>query len=325
MPRPIRIEYEHAFYHVMNRGRGHKLIFHGDEYYHAFLETLGEACNRFGSIVHAYCLMGNHYHLLIETPLANLSRVMRHVNGIYTQRYNRLKCTDGPLFRGRYKPILVSQDDYFLQVSRYIHRNPIETKIPLVEHLEDFQWSSYPHYMGKQAPYEWLKMHFTRQLLGENVESITAYSEFVLQGNDEHTVKFHKSDKIGAVFGSDLFKSWVFDDLLPQLKSEKRTCAIVPNLTMDVVISAVAALYQVDIKYITVIAHGRVSENLPRKVAMHLCQELTGATMREIAEAFNLGQYRSVSFITHEVRKRKQHESALSRQVQDIMKRLLKG
>ena len=93
MPRPQRIEYENAFYHVMNRGRGRQVIFHDDEYYQAFLDTLGEAQQRFQCVIHAYCLMGNHYHLLIETPNANLSRIMRHVNGVYTQRYNRLKHT----------------------------------------------------------------------------------------------------------------------------------------------------------------------------------------------------------------------------------------
>ena len=87
---------------------------------------------------------------------------MRHIVGVYTQRYNRLKRTDGPLFRGRYKPILVSHDEYFLQVSRYIHRHPIETKIPLVERLEGYVWSSYPAYMGLNEPFEWLDMTFTR-------------------------------------------------------------------------------------------------------------------------------------------------------------------
>ena len=105
MPRPQRIEYENAFYHLMNRGRERHTIFHGDEYYLCFLETLAQAQLRFKCIVHAYCLMGNHYHLLIETPNANLGRVMRHINGVYTQRYNRLRLTDGPLFRGRYKAI----------------------------------------------------------------------------------------------------------------------------------------------------------------------------------------------------------------------------
>ena len=91
MPRQPRIEYEHAFYHVINWGRARCMIFHEDFYYQTFLDTLGEACLRFDCLVHAYCLMGNHYHILIETPKANLSRIMRHINGVYTQRYNCLK------------------------------------------------------------------------------------------------------------------------------------------------------------------------------------------------------------------------------------------
>ncbi len=125
MPRPTRIQYENAYYHVMNRGKARQTIFHGEIYYQAFLQTLDEAHKRFDACIHAYCLMGNHYHLLIETPRANLDRIMRHINGIYTQRYNRLRRTDGPLFRGRYKAIIVDTDDYLLPLSRYIHRNPI--------------------------------------------------------------------------------------------------------------------------------------------------------------------------------------------------------
>ncbi len=101
MPRPVRIEFEGACYHVMNRGRGRQPIFHATAYFHAFLDTLAEAHERFGIVIHGYCLMGNHYHLLLQTPHGNLGRVMRHMNGVYTQRYNRLKPTDGPLFRGR--------------------------------------------------------------------------------------------------------------------------------------------------------------------------------------------------------------------------------
>jgi putative transposase len=97
MPRPQRIEYENAFYHVMNRVRGRQVIFHDDDYYQAFLDTLAEAQQRFQCVIHVYCLMNNHYHLLIETPNANLSRSMRHVNGVYTQRYNRLQKTAGGL------------------------------------------------------------------------------------------------------------------------------------------------------------------------------------------------------------------------------------
>jgi len=140
MPRAPRIQYENAFYHVMIRGRGRRWIYHSRAYYEAFLQTLEESHDRFDARFHAYCLMGNHYHLLVETPLANLGRIMRHINGVYTQRHNRLKKTDGPLFRGRYKSILVDEDAYLLQVSCYIHRNPLEVKRAASDALESHQW-----------------------------------------------------------------------------------------------------------------------------------------------------------------------------------------
>lgn len=141
MPRPARIQNENAFYHVMNRGRGRRWVFHGERYYEAFLKTLEESHDRFDARIHAYCLMGNHYHLLLETPLANLDRIMRHINGVYTQRYNRLKRTDGPLFRGRYKLVLIDESAHLLQVSRYIHRNPAEVKGATEDVLDAYVWS----------------------------------------------------------------------------------------------------------------------------------------------------------------------------------------
>src|ERR1700722_14362351 len=101
MPRPLRLEYEDAWYHVMNRGAGRKDIFKTDEHRNIFLDLLGQANKLFGAEFHAYCLMDNHYHLLIKTPRANLSRIMRHINGIYTQKFNQLLSRDGQLFRGR--------------------------------------------------------------------------------------------------------------------------------------------------------------------------------------------------------------------------------
>ncbi len=156
MSRPLRIEYPDAYYHVMSRGRGHQTIFDETPDYQAFLTTLEEAYKRFGVEVHAYYLVGTHYHLLLKTPEANLSRVMRHINGVYTQRYNRIKQTDGPLFRGRYKAILVERDEYWLQLTRYIHRNPIEVRVPRVRALEAYPWSSYPAYLNQVAAPTWL-------------------------------------------------------------------------------------------------------------------------------------------------------------------------
>ncbi len=166
MPRAQRIEYENAFYHVMNRGRARQMVFHDDRYYQVFLKTLAEAHQRFYCVIHAYCLMGNHYHLLLETLHANLGRIMRHINGVYTQRYNWLKKTDGSLFRGRYKAILVDIDAYLLQLSRYIHRNPIDMKEPVVCDLAKYQWSSYPAYIAKVTAPSWLFREATYQMLG---------------------------------------------------------------------------------------------------------------------------------------------------------------
>lgn len=180
MSRPLRIEYENAYYHVMNRGRDRQSIFYGDEYYEAFLATLAEAHDRFGVEIHAYCLIGNHYHLLLKTPEGNLQRVMRHVNGVYTQRYNRLKKTDGSLFRGRYKAILIDSDEYLLHLSRYIHKNPIEAG--LVNHLVGYPWSSYPYYAGAcPSSAKWL---YTREVYEQlNIKRMFAkkYQLFVEQ------------------------------------------------------------------------------------------------------------------------------------------------
>ena len=126
MSRPLRIEYLDVWYHVMNRGRRGESVFRKKEDYLAFIELLRETVDMWNLREGAYCLMPGHYHLLIQTPDANLSRCMRHVNGVYTQRFNRNHVLDGQLFRGRYKAILVEGDSYLLELLRYVHRNPLE-------------------------------------------------------------------------------------------------------------------------------------------------------------------------------------------------------
>ncbi|HEX9756822.1 MAG TPA: transposase, partial [Nitrospiria bacterium] len=122
MSRPLRIEYPDAYYHVMNRGLAYQKIFTDRVDRELFLNLLGECHQMWGIEVFAYCLMGNYYHVLLQTPQANLSRIMRHLDGLYTQRYNRRHHRDGPLFRGRYKAIVVDEESYLLSVVRYIHR-----------------------------------------------------------------------------------------------------------------------------------------------------------------------------------------------------------
>ena len=158
MSRPLRIEFKHAWYHVMNRGAGHRMIFNTDEQRQYFLSLLEVTAKRFNADWHAYCLMGNHYHLMLQTPDGNLQRIMRHINGIYTQYFNRSENTDGALFRGRYKAILVDAQAYWLQLSRYIHRNPLEAG--LVGDLTDYPWSSYQAYTKARSAPGWLSTEY---------------------------------------------------------------------------------------------------------------------------------------------------------------------
>jgi len=123
MTRPLRIQYPDAWYHVMNRGRHQDTLFHDRQDYSVFLDLLKESGALWKIKIAAYCLMTNHYHLLIQTPHANLDRCMRHINEIYTQRFNRKCHTDGQLFRGRDKAVLVDADNYLLELGVSISKN----------------------------------------------------------------------------------------------------------------------------------------------------------------------------------------------------------
>ena len=138
MARPLRIEYPGAFYHVMNRGQSRRNIFIEDKGRQSFLDLLAEIVRLWKVKIYAYCLMDNHYHVLLSTPAGGLSRAMRHLDGIYTQRFNRAHHRDGPLFRGRYKAILIDAEEYFLSVVRYIHQNPLGVRG--VVDMDRYRW-----------------------------------------------------------------------------------------------------------------------------------------------------------------------------------------
>lgn len=151
MARPMRIEFNGAVYHITSRGNERKKIFWDDKDRELFLARLGQVHERFHWVVHAYVLMSNHYHLLVETPKANLSRGMRQLNGVYTQEFNRRHGRVGHLLQGRFKSILVEEDNYLLEVSRYIILNPV--RAGMVERPEEYRWSSYPSIIGmEKAP-----------------------------------------------------------------------------------------------------------------------------------------------------------------------------
>jgi len=168
MPRALRLEYPGALYHLMNRGDRREPIFRDDADHKRFLATLGEACQKTDWQVHAYCLMHNHFHLVVETPNANLVAGMRWFLSTYTARFNRRHKLFGHLFSGRYKALIVdgSGNGYLRTVCDYVHLNPVRAKLLRPEQtLADFAWSSWPAYLKppEQRP-PWLRVD---RLLGE--------------------------------------------------------------------------------------------------------------------------------------------------------------
>lgn len=181
MTRPLRLEFPGALYHVTSRGnRGHPIYRHdGDR--RLWLEVLAHVCERHHFVIHSFCQMTNHFHLLVETVEGNLSQGMRQLNGLYSQEINRRHDLVGHLFQGRYKAILVQKESYLLEVSRYIVLNPLRAR--MVSSLDEWRWSSH-HYMvrARRVPAwfqrDWLLEHFgTTQ-----AAAVVAYQAFVLAG-----------------------------------------------------------------------------------------------------------------------------------------------
>jgi REP element-mobilizing transposase RayT len=184
MARPLRIQYPGAVYHVMARGNRGQGIFQDDRDRRCFLETLGEACEKTGWRIHAYVLMGNHYHMLVETPEGNLVEGMKWVQGAYTQRYNSRHKVFGHLFQGRYKAVIVDgqDEDYFPVVSTYIHLNPARAKLIRIgaERLKRYRWSSYPWYLNRAGKRPgWLSTDRVLGSLGFGPKEVKGYEAYI--------------------------------------------------------------------------------------------------------------------------------------------------
>src|SRR5690625_673373 len=181
MARPLRIEFDGALYHVTTRGDRREAIYEDNKDREDFLEVLAEVVERFNWLCHAYCLMGNHYHLVVETPDGNLSRGMRQLNGVYTQATNRRHRRSGHLFQGRFKAILVDKESYVLELTRYVVLNPV--RAAMVKSPGDYPWSSYRAMVGEAEAPGWLATDGLLALFGKRrAESRRRYRRFVREG-----------------------------------------------------------------------------------------------------------------------------------------------
>ena len=210
MARPLRIAYPGAVYHITSRGNEKKLIFKDERDREILLDTLSQVDKRYNWLCHAYCLMNNHYHLIIETPDGNLSAGMRQLNGVYTQAFNRQHNRVGHLFQRRYKAILIQKDSHLLEVCRYVVLNPVRAKA--VKKPEQWRWSSYQATAGIEKPHpclstEWILNQFgsTRRIAEK------AYRKFVEDGIKQESI--WEAVRAQSILGEEEFTATLTDYL----------------------------------------------------------------------------------------------------------------
>lgn len=187
MARPLRVEYPGALYHITSRGNEKKSIFRDDDDREIFLNTLESVNERYKWLCHAYCLMSNHYHIVVETPDGNLSRGMRQLNGVYTQTFNKKHNRVGHIFQGRYKAVLLQKESHLLEVCRYVVLNPVRAKA--VKSPEEWRWSSYRATAGLEKPHPCLTIEWILGQFGSRLGlARQRYREFVNTGMGEGSI-----------------------------------------------------------------------------------------------------------------------------------------
>jgi REP element-mobilizing transposase RayT len=222
MARPLRIEFPGAVYHVTSRGNARQAIFIDDEDRGVFLDVLSMVVGRFNWLCHAYCLMENHYHLLIETPDGNLSKGMRELNGVYTQGFNQKYRRVGHLFQGRYNAILLEKDNHLLSLCRYVVLNP--ERAGLIKRPEQWRWSSYRATVGLTKKPSFLTVDWVLSQFGNRRGvAIEKYKTFVMEG-------MGKESPWGTLRGQIFWGSDEFIKRLRGLLEEKESIKEVPRV-----------------------------------------------------------------------------------------------
>lgn len=322
MARPLRIEYPGAYYHVMNRGNRREDIFINDYDREKFLENLSILTERFSIKIHTYCLMTNHYHLLLETPEPNLSRAIKWLNGSYATYVNTKRKKGGHLFQGRFKSIIVEADEYLKHLSRYIHLNPVRAK--LVKKLSDYKWSSYPAFTGKEKEPKWLETNWLLSCFGKNKkEGKKNYKNFV-EGVDAKAVENpHKNLIGGFILGEVNFVNWIKETYLAHKKEDReipQLKELKPKLTPEAIISEVCKEFEIEKE--SIIKKG-AKRNKARDLAIYISKDNSGISCKELGGYFGKISGAAITMaynrIDKEIKKNKQVKAKLNK----IKKRIL--
>lgn len=294
MTRPLRIQYSGAWYHIMNRGKNGESIFLEEADRITFIDLLKETASMWNMKIVAYCLMSNHYHLLIQTPDANISRCMRHINGLYTQYFNRAYKKDGPLFRGRYKAIIVDADSYLLQLLRYIHKNPLRAGV--VKEIKKFFWSSHNAYLSNKIQYNWIYKDFILSMLEKDkTKRQKAYRHFMLEEDSEEINQFFSKKTFPTIIGSDKFIDRIKKKYYKLIKNNEipESKSLAPSI--QGIKDMVCEIYNCNHEDLLTSKRGTCNE--ARNVAIYLSRRYTGLKLEQIGTEFNIKNYSSVSTV----------------------------
>ncbi|MGD9153092.1 MAG: transposase [Gammaproteobacteria bacterium] len=315
MSRPLRIEFKNAWYHVMNRGACAQNIFLCNKHRKIFLSLLEDITEIYSIEIHAYCLMGNHYHLLIKTPLANLSRAIRHLNSTYTQRFNKIEGRDGSLFRGRYKSIVVSGFKYLLDVSRYIHLNPVKANI--VKKPEGYYWSSYKNYIT-QNNNKWL---YTEKLLSyfKKPNCHLKYETFVHEGIIQNDLdKLYQDIKLPVILGNEQSKIILERMVKQSLYSNEISSVneIRDRYSLDNLYFLIAHYYNLD----TVKLKHKYRREMIfyQRIFMYIARYVCKYTLKEITVFFGNTTYSNISYATTHIKNALRKNRQLQKDVMKI-------
>ena len=306
----------------MNRGRRSEAIFSEKADYSEFLDLLMEISEIWNANIAAYCLIPNHYHVLLQTPEGNISRCMRHINGLYTQRYNRRHGFDGQLFRGRYKSILVCDDSHLLQLVRYIHKNPV--KAGMVKEMGEYEWSSYKGYLSYSRKWKWLHKDYIFSMITPKKKGrLKPFIEFMQDDDSQEVTDLFSKKNLPSIFGPESFitkirEKYYFsknDYEIPESKS------LAPS--SDDIISEICGYYNVSFNELLVSRRGVFNE--PRNVAIYLLRNIRGDNLNDIKNIFQINAYSTVSSIIQTVSKLAKSDRRFRQQIETIKNNISKG
>ena len=278
MVRPLRIEFPDALYHITSRGNARQDIFLSDHDRNIFLKTVGLVIERYNWICHAYCLMDNHYHLLVQTPNANLSKGMRQLNGVYTQKFNFIHKRIGHIFQGRFKAFLIEKEAYLLEVARYIVLNPVRAKVVISP--KEWRWSSYRATIGKNKGPDWLATSFILQHFSKSREvAQKGYLRFVIDGLKAKS-PFDNLEE-GTILGYQQFIDQIRENCRPpqHLHEIKKSDRLIGRPTLNDLFSKKILIDKVRLDDMIYVAHVKGGYT-QKEIADHLGHHYTWVSKR---------------------------------------------